>query len=162
MSSSSKRQLPTTRPAGLNRSWLWLAVGGIAVILIGVFLLFSTSNGYVPTVTGEPQISVEQTHFDYGSVQYGTQVETVVRVRNTGDQPLIISGEPRVQVVEGCCPPEAVVSSYGIRPGQEATITVKFTMHEGMGGPHDFRLHINTNDPDEPVQTITILSDWVA
>ena len=34
-------------------------------------------------------------------------------------------------------------------------------MHEGMGGPHDFRVYLRTNDPDEPNKELVILSDWV-
>ncbi len=34
-------------------------------------------------------------------------------------------------------------------------------MHEGMGGPHDFRVHLRTNDPDEPNKELVILSNWV-
>ncbi len=34
-------------------------------------------------------------------------------------------------------------------------------MHEGMGGPHDFRVILRTNDPAQPVKELVILSDWV-
>ncbi len=34
-------------------------------------------------------------------------------------------------------------------------------MHGNMGGPHDFRLHILTNDPQQPDLQVTILSNWV-
>lgn len=34
-------------------------------------------------------------------------------------------------------------------------------MHGDMGGPHEFRVHLQTNDPAEPVRYLTILSDWV-
>ena len=34
-------------------------------------------------------------------------------------------------------------------------------MHGDMGGPHDFRLHLPTNDPAQPDVVVTILSDWV-
>jgi hypothetical protein len=34
-------------------------------------------------------------------------------------------------------------------------------MHEGMGGPHDFRMYVQTNDPDTPVVELTMLSNWV-
>ncbi len=35
-------------------------------------------------------------------------------------------------------------------------------MHQGMEGPHDFRMQVKTNDPDQPVTELTILSDWGA
>lgn len=47
-----------------------------------------------------------------------------------------------------------------IAPGQTATMRLQFMMHQGMEGPHDFRVHLKTNDPVEPEKEITILSDW--
>lgn len=34
-------------------------------------------------------------------------------------------------------------------------------MHGNMGGMHDFRLHLITNDPTQPEKEIQILSNWV-
>jgi hypothetical protein len=36
---------------------------------------------------------------------------------------------------------------------------MEFTMHAGMEGPHDFRVKIRTNDPDEPLKELIVLSD---
>ena len=40
-----------------------------------------------------------------------------------------------------------------------------FNMHNmpgsDMSGPHEFRVHLRTNDPEEPVKYLTILSNWV-
>ena len=33
-------------------------------------------------------------------------------------------------------------------------------MPAGMGGPHEFRVHLYTNDPDEPEMVLVALSDW--
>jgi hypothetical protein len=30
-----------------------------------------------------------------------------------------------------------------------------------MGGQHEFRVHLRTNDPAEPDKQLTILSNWV-
>lgn len=48
-----------------------------------------------------------------------------------------------------------------IPPGGTATITCQFTMHEGMEGPHDFRIRLITNDPAQPERELAILSNWV-
>jgi hypothetical protein len=37
---------------------------------------------------------------------------------------------------------------------------MQFMMHEGMAGPHDFRVHVKTNDPDQPDKELIVLSDW--
>ncbi len=46
-------------------------------------------------------------------------------------------------------------------PGESTNVTVLFTMQAGMGGFHDFRLHLSTNDPANPDREIVILSNWV-
>ena len=33
-------------------------------------------------------------------------------------------------------------------------------MHKGMDGPHEFRVHVLTNDPTQPEKLLTVLSDW--
>ena len=47
-----------------------------------------------------------------------------------------------------------------LQPGESTTLSLSFMMHEGMGGPHDFRVHLPSNDPDQPDWTVTVLSDW--
>ena len=48
-----------------------------------------------------------------------------------------------------------------LNPGESTTVAVAFTMHAGMDGFHDFRLHLATNDPEDPARQIVILSNWV-
>jgi hypothetical protein len=48
-----------------------------------------------------------------------------------------------------------------IKPGQETTLSMQFMMHEGMDGMHDFRVHVSTNDPDNPEKELVVLSNWV-
>lgn len=48
-----------------------------------------------------------------------------------------------------------------LQPGESTTISVQFSMAPEMGGPHDFRLHLPTNDPAQPDVVVTILSNWV-
>jgi hypothetical protein len=33
-------------------------------------------------------------------------------------------------------------------------------MHEGMGGPHEFHLHLRSDDPLEPEKLLVVKSDW--
>jgi len=46
-------------------------------------------------------------------------------------------------------------------PGASTTVSMQFMMHGDMGGPHDFRLHLVTDDPAQPDQTVTVLSNWI-
>ena len=48
-----------------------------------------------------------------------------------------------------------------LQPGASTTVSMQFMMHGNMGGPHDFRLHLVTDDPAQPDQTVTVLSNWI-
>jgi hypothetical protein len=48
-----------------------------------------------------------------------------------------------------------------LKPGQTTTLAIKFMMHAGMDGKHDFRLHLDNNDPAWGNKTLTVLSNWV-
>jgi hypothetical protein len=48
-----------------------------------------------------------------------------------------------------------------IKPGESTRVSMQFNMHGAMGGPHDFRLHIPSNDPTQPDKQLTVLSNWV-
>ena len=45
--------------------------------------------------------------------------------------------------------------------GEQTTLSMQFMMHGDMGGQHDFRVHLWTNDPTEPEMELTVLSNWV-
>ena len=94
-----KRQLP----------WLWLAVGGaVLLVLGGLSLVWTTSDSAVvtldvtPEVTGAPRLAVDRDFIDEGYIKLDNTIRTSFRLRNVGDQPLHILGEPTVQLVEGC------------------------------------------------------------
>ena len=48
-----------------------------------------------------------------------------------------------------------------LQPGARTTVSMEFMMHGDMGGQHNFRVHLPTNDPAQPEQTLTVLSNWV-
>lgn len=48
-----------------------------------------------------------------------------------------------------------------LQPGESTTLSMTFTMHPGMEGPHDFRVHLPTNDPTWGDRTLQVLSEWV-
>ena len=53
------------------------------------------------------------------------------------------------------------IGTMVLNPGQKATVAMSFMMHGDMGGPHDFRVHLPTNDPNQPDKTVQVLSNWV-
>ena len=153
---------PPTRP-----NWV-LRIGLIAgaIVIVGVVVVLALSNrqpAYQAEVTGKPAIVVSQDRFDYGTRHYNQHeaVNASFKVRNVGDQTLFVLGAPQIEVVQGCCPPDTQISAKTLHPGEEATVSFSFMMHEGMDGPHDFRVHVRSNDPEAPDKTVEVLSNWV-
>ncbi len=164
MSTRTAQKPPiSVKSAAPNRQPLIIA-GAAAVVLIVIALVIAARGNqtpFVPLVTGAPHAAVSTTLIDHGDLQMEDYAESVFRIQNTGDQPLLILDEPRVELIQGCCPPRALVSRSTLQPGEEATLSLRFTMHEMMGGQHEFRVHVVTNDPDQPVIPLTILSNWL-
>jgi hypothetical protein len=48
-----------------------------------------------------------------------------------------------------------------LQPGESTTLSLEFIMHGDMGGPHDFRVHLPTNDPKAAERELVVLSNWV-
>ncbi len=94
------------KPAGSPNVLLWALLLGVVLLGVGMLLWLSSRSGgessAPPIVAGAPRVTVDQTTINHGTQKFGAPVESVFRVRNVGDQPLTILGEPRVEVVEGC------------------------------------------------------------
>jgi len=48
-----------------------------------------------------------------------------------------------------------------LNPGASTRVSMSFMMHGDMGGAHDFRLHLPTNDPQSPDRELVVLSNWI-
>ena len=99
-------------------------------MIAAIFLLTQLNQRapFVPEITGRPAVEVSQERFDYGDVRNNTPVHTSFQVRNVGDETLLIFGEPHIEVVEGCCPPRARITSQRLAPGEVATVSFSFSM----------------------------------
>ncbi len=53
------------------------------------------------------------------------------------------------------------MGSTTLRPGQSTSLTAPFTMHAGMDGPHDFEIHIWSNDPQQPDTVVHVKANYV-
>jgi hypothetical protein len=167
----SKRVENDRRNGNKNRRGVLLrrvGLGLIGAILAVVALLSALS--VVQTVTpkkvalefsGGPSLKLFQQGLDLGDQKLGDTVPVTFEIANVGDRPLRITEQPYLEVVKGCCPPPVKVGSMLLQPGETTKITFKLMMHGGMGGYHDLRLHIKTNDLNQPDQTITIISNWI-
>jgi hypothetical protein len=92
--SKSKKKYQKQRK---NFPWLFVALGGILVVLAG--LLFARQNG---DGGGTPAIAVNQDKIDYGYVQFGNNKTFAIQVTNTGDGTLRFKDKPYIEVLEGC------------------------------------------------------------
>jgi hypothetical protein len=137
--------------------WMFIAIGG--ALLIAAFLFASRT----AAAGGTPSIAVDQQKIDFGYVKLGGYRSFKIKVTNNGTGTLRFKETPYIEVVKGCCQPDLTVTSMAIEPGQSAYVeSPDFMMHEGMDGPHDFAVHLKTNDPKNSDQIIHVLSDWGA
>lgn len=150
MSKSNKR-----RQQRKSFPWVLVAIGGALLIAAVPFASRSADAG------GTPSIAVERQKIDFGYVQLGGYRSFKIKVTNTGTGTLRFKETPYIEVVKGCCQPDLTVTSMAIKPGQSAYVeSPDFMMHQGMDGPHDFAVHLKTNDPKNPDQIVHVLSDW--
>ena len=48
-----------------------------------------------------------------------------------------------------------------LQPGESTEIESSvFMMHPGMDGPHDYAVHLKTNDPQNPDLVAHVISNW--
>jgi len=48
-----------------------------------------------------------------------------------------------------------------LKPGESTTIESSvFMMHPGMDGPHDYAVHLKTNDAQNHDLIVNVVSDW--
>jgi hypothetical protein len=108
MSNRSRRRQKRQQRRGAAgwMPWVWAAVAGAMVVILGALLLtkpWSTSESSVaPEVTGGPRLRVDQAEVDEGYIKYDVPIRTTFRLSNVGDQQLSILSAPQVRLVEGC------------------------------------------------------------
>ncbi len=78
---------------------LLLATAGI---MIGKSVLERKADLSLVEVKGQPSLKVDQELIDYGDVKFNTNKSFAIKLTNVGDQPLVISEDPYVEVKEGC------------------------------------------------------------
>ena len=102
------KRAKSNAPAAASPRPRWLLpavlVGVVAVVLAAAVWLIQRNQQppYTPEVSGAPALRLDQTVLDYGDVKFNTPIEAEVKIRNVGDAPLQIQGEPRVELLQGC------------------------------------------------------------
>jgi hypothetical protein len=104
MANSSKSASKGRQPQHKSsKVLLFFVLGGAIILLIAAFFTFqkkSTPN--TPDVTGAPGLKVDKEKVDLGDVKLGKTVQVSFELKNVGDQPLLFSKAPFIEVKEGC------------------------------------------------------------
>ena len=95
-------------------------------------------------------VVVDQPVHDFGTVERGTPVEHVFRLKNTGQAPF------RVDQVKGTCAcTVGVATGEPISPGDEAWVTMRLET-DRLAGRTIKTATVYTNDPDTPTLAVTL------
>jgi hypothetical protein len=121
-------------------------------------LVFGTA-AFAGRATATPQLTVDASLHDFGSVERGTPVEYVFRLRNTGTDVL------HIEHVKGSCGcTVAVISERDVAPGASAAISVRLDTSRIYGRTAK-TVTAYTDDPAAPAAALTltgeVLSDLV-
>lgn len=161
----SKHVKKTDSPDKIRGRFL-ISTGIVVIVFLLANIFWSRSTvpaDFVPQIEGSPSIAIiSEPTLEHGDLIVNRFITSTFEIQNVGDETLLILGDPFVQVHEGCCPPQAIISTNRLRPGEIATVSMRYTMHPGMDGEHDLRIHVFSNDPDNPEIELTALSNWVS
>jgi hypothetical protein len=97
-------------------------------------------------------------HIAMGRIPLAYAVNPTWHLRNTTDQPVAL-GQPKVTVVEGCCPAEPMLGARMLAPGAETTLQFPTQMHPGMDGAHLFRLMVPVGASGDPL-VVSVSGDF--
>ena len=104
---SSKSQIQQRRQKKKQQKQLTLLLVGGALLLIagtifGINAWNNQPNSGLVTVTGQPSLAVDQELIDFGDVKLDSTRTFSIHLTNIGDENLVFSQTPYVEVKEGC------------------------------------------------------------
>ena len=123
------------------------------VAVLGLCLLVPASSAWADDAG--PRLVVDGPVFDFGSVDRGTPVEHVFRVKNPGGIML------RIEHVKSSCGCTVAAASGDVSPGGEGQITVRLDTAR-LAGRTAKTVTVYTNDPTAPTMGITLTGQVVA
>lgn len=127
---------------------------------MGMPVIPTPGSAYGTTSAGAVEVSGSQ--WDMGEVPLNVAVRPTWTLVNTGDSPVTL-GAPHPEVIEGCCPGPLAIGTDTLAPGESTTLTFELSMHPGMDGFHDLRVHVPVEGADGEQQlTVSVVGDFRA
>lgn len=104
------------------------------------------------SVQGEPRMALSEDVWDFGNITATYPVSHVFKVKNTGDQPLVIE-----QVTAGCGCTTTALGQHTINPGNEVPLGLTFNSATlAPGTSAEKTVTITCNDPQAPSKVVSI------
>lgn len=172
-STTLPRRRPARRPAPRHRLVLFALAAGAFAVALAVTVTESEAPSGAPSETASdaPAVSgtaeattatttvgvaqtggivVEGSTVALGRVPLDRTVVPTWRLHNSSAAPIDL-GEPKADVIAGCCPGPLTLDHRTVAPGAHAILTFPLQMHPGMDGPHDFRVTVPVGRGAEPL-----------
>jgi hypothetical protein len=123
--------------------------------LLGTFVLLTVMASAV-VEAGGPRIRVEPTTFDFGRVLPHRTLRKEFRLRNLGDERLVIE-----RISRSCRCTEAVAGELSLEPGASTRLRVKLETRKTSGRMEE-RVLLSSNDAETPLLEIRLQATVVA
>jgi hypothetical protein len=123
-------------------------------VLLGAFVLLAATA--TAEETGGPRIRVEPTTFDFGRVLPRRTLRKEFRLRNLGDETLVIE-----RISRSCRCTEAVAEELELMPGASTPLRVELDTRNSAGRIEE-QVLLSSNDPETPLLKILLRATVVA
>lgn len=160
MSNKKHTWLPQPKHKETKNRNAWLALAAIAVGAVVLLGLVWSAFGSGPAGNGTPQLKVNTERLELGVQAFNHPVRASFEITNVGNGTLTLNSPASPTVLQGCCPSRISIGQTVLGPGEATTLYTDIVMHEGMGGPHLFEIPLTTNDPNQILKKLYIVSDW--
>ena len=119
------------------------------------------NDGYwtLPQDPRRPRIVFDSDEYDFGVMEFGDTMRRAFTFHNRGDYPLVVA-----KADSSCTCTLANIAEDAIPPGGEAQVELEWTARASPTAGSRFRhwAKLQTNDPDQPLVTLTVHGDMTA
>lgn len=125
-------------------------IKGICFAVFYILYYVALLAAYPGEANASPVILIENEVYDFGTILEGIVLTHGFIIENKGNEVLLI---PRVRSTCACA-----VADYSkeVLPGQKGSITIEFDSNGSGGMTVDYKIHVETNDPEKGEFDLTI------